>query len=128
MLDLDLESRRFEIENLSRGSAAALRRGRDCGRMLLAADLADERARAQLLERSRVPDDYSSAARVFGLYALTSIPFASGVKRWENETLAAFAAPPRESSRVRYAPPAVPLIARETVAALLARANSDPLG
>ena len=128
MLDLDLESRRFEIENLSRGSAAALRRGRDCGRMLLAVDLADARSRAQLLERSRVPDDYSSAARVLGLYALTRIPFASGVKRWENETLATFAAPPRASGRVRYAPPVVPVIARDTVAALLARANSDPLG
>lgn len=128
MLDLDLESRRFEIENLARGSAAALRRGRECGRMLLAADLADERSRAQLLERSRVPDDYSSTARVLGLYALTRYPFASGVKRWEEEMSAAFAAPPRESGRVRYAPPALPLIARETVAALLARARFEPLG
>ena len=138
LLELDLESRRYEIENLpaealpamyaASGRAAALRRARECGRMLRDADLASEESRARLLERASVPDDYSSARRVLGLYALTRIPFAYGVRRWEEGTLAAFAAPPHDANRVRYAPPAARAIARDTVAGLLARAGFDPLG
>ena len=129
MLALDLEARGFEIENLSAGrGGAALRRARECGKLLQEADLASPGSRAQLLERARVPDDYSSLRRALGLYPLTRLPFASGVGRWERGTLAAFAAPPREGARVRYAPPAGATIARETVASLLARASFDPLG
>lgn len=129
MLDLDLESRRFEIENLSSGqSRAVLRRARDCAGLLRDADLASGESRAQMLDRARVPDDYSSLRRALGLYPLTRLPFASGVGRWERRTAEAFAAPPREGSRVRYAPPAGTPIARETVASLLARASFDPLG
>jgi hypothetical protein len=129
MLDLDLESRRFEIENLSAGrSGALLRRARDCAGLLRDADLASAESRAQLLDRARVPDDYSSLRRVLGLYPLTRLPFASGVSRWERRVAAAFTAPPREGSRVRFAPPAGTPIARETVASLLARASFDPLG
>jgi hypothetical protein len=129
MLNLDLESRRFEIENLASGqSHAVLRRARDCAGLLRDADLAAAESRAQLLERARVPDDYSTLRRVLGLYAFTRLPFASGVSRWERRTTAAFTAPPREGARVRYAPPAGTTIARETVASLLARASFDPLG
>ena len=129
MLHLDLEARRFEIENLSGGeSRAALQRGRECANLLRDADLASAESRAQLLERARVPDDYSTLRRVLGVYWLTRLPFASGVRHWERSTAAAFAAPPREGARVRYAPPAGKAIARETVASLLARASFDPLG
>jgi hypothetical protein len=128
MQDLDLESRRHEIENLSPGrSGALLQRSRACARVLKEADLADPQARAQLLERSRVPDDYSTTRRVLGLYALTRLPFAAGVKRWEQDTAAVFAAAPAEGARIRYAPPPGTTIARETVASLLSRARYDPL-
>ena len=128
MRDLDLESRRYEIENLSPGrSGALLQRARTCATILTQADLAEPQARAQLLERARVPDDYSTARRVLGLYALTRLPFAAGVRRWEEATAAAFAAPPSGGSRIRYAPPTAATIARETVASLLARARYDPL-
>jgi hypothetical protein len=129
MLELDLESRRFEIENLASGqSRAVLRRARDCAGLLRDADLASAESRARLLERARVPDDYSTLLRVLGLYPLTRLPFATGVRRWERVAAAAFTAPPREGNRVRYAPPAGTAIARETVASLLARASFDPLG
>jgi hypothetical protein len=124
---LDLESRRHEIENLAPGrSGALLSRARACGKVLTDADLADPQARAQLLERSRVPDDYSTARRVLGLYALTRLPFAAGVKRWEDATTAGFASP-SEGARIRYAPPSAATLARETVASLLSRARYDPL-
>ncbi|MGQ0545589.1 MAG: hypothetical protein ACT4P3_09690 [Betaproteobacteria bacterium] len=129
MLELDLESRRFEIENLTAGQRPALlRRARDCAALLRDADLASPEARAQLLERSRVPDDYSTPRRVLGLYWLTRLPFAAGVRAWERGRMEAFAAGPAEGSRVRYAPPGSTTLARETVAGLLARANLDPLG
>lgn len=127
MQELDLESRRHEIENLSPGrSGVLLQRARACANVLKEADLADPVTRARLVERARVPDDYSTARRVLGLYALTRLPFAAGVKRWEDATVAAFAAP-SEGARIRYAPPAAATIARETVASLLARARYDPL-
>ena len=129
MQGLDLDSRRFELENLVPGrNRLLLQRARDCGNLLKEADLASPAAREQLLHEARVPDDYSTARRALGLYPLTRLPFAFGVKRWERSTRAAFAAPAAEGARVRYAPPARASIARETVASLLARANLDPLG
>lgn len=141
---LDLEARRHEIENLPRERFAALpevregfaRRGalqrtRDCARLLREIDLALPEARSALLARAAVRDDYSSASRMLGLYWLTRLPFASGVRRFEAELAAAFRAAPRlreGASVVRHAPPPAPPLAREAVAAILARAGSDPLG
>jgi hypothetical protein len=129
MEELDLESRRYEIENLSPGrSGALLARARACAGILARADLGDPATREDLLAHARVPDDYSTARRVLGLYALTRLPFAAGVDRWEESTAALFAAPPAEGARIRYAPPSANTLARETVASLLSRARDDPLG
>lgn len=127
--ELDLESRRYEIENLSPGrSGALLARARACAATMARADVADPAMRDSLLAHVRVPDDYSTARRVFGLYALTRLPFASGVGRWQESTVAAFGAPPSGGARIRYAPPSANTLARETVARLLSRAREDPLG
>jgi hypothetical protein len=139
--ELDLDARHYEILNLpverfegllGAGSGAArdvaLRRTADCGRLLRELDLAKPQARAALLERARVPDDYSSAARAFGLYPLTRLPFAAGVRRWERETLDAFAMPAPAGIAVRYAPPPARPLPRAAVGAVLARAARDPLG
>jgi len=132
LAELDLDARRFEIDSLPQWDgprAAALKRTADCGRVLRERDLGDARARAALLARAEVPDDYSSAQRVLGLYWLTRIPFAHGVRRWEAEMRAVFANDSKdERAVVRYSPPALPALARETVAGLLARARLDPLG
>ena len=92
--ELDLDARRYEILNLPVADVerlprldagttrqSALRRTAECGRLLRELDLAKPEARATLLERASVPDDYSVAARVIGLYPLTRLAFASGVRR-----------------------------------------------
>lgn len=134
--ELELESRRYELQNLppqGRFSAlrerAALRRTEECARVLRDADLARPAARAALLDAARVPDDYSSASRFIGLYALVRIPFAAGVRRWERETRRAFANADvlDATPRVRHAP-AGRTLERRAVAAILQRAAVDPLG
>ena len=134
MRERDLEARRHEIDNLPGGElygtrAEVLRRTEECGVELLAADLADGPRREALVAGVRVPDDYSTAMRAFGLYPLTRIPFTSGVRKFEDEQRVAFAAAPAASpSRVRYAPPSVRPLSRDVVKGLLARGKSDPLG
>jgi hypothetical protein len=145
MLLLDLEARRFELRNLplmpaddvpltggTFGLGAALERTAECGRLLNGIDLGEPESRAALLARAEVPDDYVLAHRILGLYALTRVPFAHGVRRYEAEVRAAFArAPsvPRGAALLRYgpAPLARPML-RSRVAAILAVTSDNPLG
>src|SRR4051812_29153981 len=86
LTELDLEARRFEIDNLPEWSGprpTALKRTGDCARLLRDADLAVAERRRELLDRASVPDDYSLGLRTLGLYPLTRIPFASGVRKYE---------------------------------------------
>ena len=83
------------IENRNAGLAAD---GMDdvearCRQRLLAADDGPE-ARGALLRAARVPDDYATALRALGLYPLTRLAFASGIRDWQQRTRADFAAPP----------------------------------
>src|SRR5688572_22137890 len=133
LADLDTESRAFEIRNLpglsSENHAHMLRRARDCAKELRNADLASPAAREALLTAAHVPDDYSTGLRILGLYYLTRIAFAAGVRRWQDDTLATFRREPDPAvHRVRYSPPAVASVPRSVVAGLLARAVFDPLG
>jgi hypothetical protein len=134
MRALDYDARRHEIDNLPAGAlphprAEALQLTEDCGTQLVAADLQSANRRAALVAAAQVPDDYSTAMRAFGLYPLTRIPFASGVRRFEDEIRGGFAAElPAASNRVRYAPPVGRPLSREAVKGLLARGQSDPLG
>jgi 8-oxo-dGTP pyrophosphatase MutT (NUDIX family) len=130
LAQLDLDARRHEVQNL-RGSRSEdmLERARDCSRLMRSADLQSEEARAALFEAARVPDDYSTAKRLFGLYFITRIPFAVGVRRWEANARAAFARDTDAGAhRVRYAPPVAAPMARNAIAGLLGRAAFDPLG
>ena len=135
LLRLDLLARRHELRNLRLAGIEPqerFQRTAECGRLLREIDLAKPELRRQLLEGARVPDDYSIAARALGLYPLTRLAFASGVRRWEEETRAAFAAPPAvpgDAVVVRYAPPGgATTLSRAAVASLLARGAADPLG
>ena len=132
--ELDLDARRHELQNLKAMSGEAaraqtLRRARECGVRMRGADLATRESRAALLAAAKVPDDYSTGMRILGLYSLTQIFFAAGVRRWEQDTREAFArAADGAGHRVRYAPPVAPGITRGAVGGLLARAALDPLG
>jgi hypothetical protein len=140
--ELDLQARVHEIRNLPRerldrlpgmtpevSRALALQRTRECARLLRELDLDQPEARAALLQRVAVADDYSALARFLGLYPITRLAFASGVRRWEDETRASFERQPEDGPpAVRYAPPAPSQpMSRQSIAGLLARANFDPL-
>ena len=141
---LDLEARAFEIANLPRElfdtlpdlypaaeRSVAVRRTAECGHRLVRIDVDRPQVLAQIIERARVPDDYSSANRFFGLYALTRIPFAAGVRRWEQSAREMFRRALSEAPGVlpvRYAPPGGPTLYYETVAGFLGRAPFELFG
>jgi len=144
MLALDLEARRYEIMNLpaaqlpelrdssdSFGLRFALQRTRQCGTLLREIDLAKPESRDALLRRAEVPDDYRLLDRIAGLYWFTRLAFASGVRRYEEETLAAFRrepALPEGAGLVRYAPEPDGPLPRPQVAEILARVAENALG
>ena len=139
MLALDREARRYEIVNLPAApdsgsdAAAAMRRTRDCGRLLREIDFAKPELHRVLLERAEVPDDYRLANRILGLYWLPRIPLAEGVRRQEEETRAAFRRPlpvvedPGALRLLRYSPEPGALLTRAQAARLLARSAENAL-
>ncbi len=135
MLALDQEARRHEIMNLPAGQLpelrVALQRTQECGRLLRGIDLARPESRDALLRNAEVPDDYSVFNRVLGLYLLTRVSFAAGVRRYEGERLAAFRREPvlaAGANLVRYAPAPGPPLQRAQAAMMLQRAAANPLG
>ena len=145
MLQLDLEARRFELRNLPLGPVSdereprgafdlghAFERTISCGRLLQQIDFAKPESRAAMLERAVVPDDYRLADRVIGLYALTRIPFARGVRRYEDEVRESFARPLATlagSTLLRYAPPPLARpMTRSRVEAILSVTHGNELG
>src|SRR6185436_15714955 len=79
-----------------------------------------------------VPDDYRLASRVLGLYWLTRIPFAEGIRRWEETTRATFqsSAAPADAGvlrYVRYAPEPGDRLTRAQAARVLERVAENPL-
>ena len=129
MQALDLAARGHESASLRAGSP--LERARECGALLRQADLADARLRQQLLERAAVPDDYLTASRALGLYALTKWPFMAGVRNYHDGVRAAFRrelAPPPGGTVVRFGPPGAPPVARSALASMIERAAENALG
>jgi hypothetical protein len=94
------------------------------------ADLADPSSRAALIERGRVPDDYSVTSRVLGLYAITRIPFGWGIRQYQTEVRSTFERdlPLPPGVRLLRSSPPTPETTREAVASIIARASSNPLG
>lgn len=80
-----------------------------CAERLAGLDVADAERRAELRRAARVPDDYATWQRIVGLYWLTRVPFAAGIRRWHAETRSVFARPLaalRVSGRLHaYVPP-----------------------
>ena len=143
MLALDLEARTIEIANLPIQNlraaweglgepevAASVRQTRECGRHLRTSDLGRPGIGDSLLKRLRVPDDYVTGYRIAGLYALTRIPFAAGVRKHIVETQAAFERDLDATAQglvVRYSPASRPRVSREELRALFERIALNPL-
>ncbi len=143
---LDVDARLIEIGNLPPGPTAAVREQlaregfsgllpaallEGCGRELALRDAADPARRTALHAAARVPDDYSDALRAAGLYPLTRYGFAIGIRRYEAETLAAFALPaadiPVRGTLRRYAPMTT-VDGAATLRALVRDMQRDALG
>lgn len=134
---LDATARRIELGNAGH-AAAALTDALAACRQLLA--WADQHELPALLGAVQVPDDYSTAMRALGLYPLTRYAFAAGIRSWQRDTLAEFAAQtatdPFAAMRRRYtvseslaAMPTLldlpelglPVLARQTLTSLIFR-------
>jgi hypothetical protein len=143
---LDRDGRRIEIDNLPHAARADLavrfdlarhdpralaNRAERCARILRRTMVDSPDLRADLATRVTVPDDYRGWQRVIGLYPLTQIPFAHGVRGWQIETERAFANPldtlPIRGEPVRYLPPPGPIPAPSATAAQLERWSDNPL-
>ena len=141
MQTLDLQARRVELANLPAAARASLGQAVEeagvqallerCSARLAARDLADPARRSLLGEQARVPDDYQQWKRVLGVYFLTRIPFAAGVRDWQGTTAQTFAADldsvTLKGKLLRYEPPAKDNPAG-AVANLFRRAGTDALG
>jgi hypothetical protein len=110
---LDRQARALESANLPGGDAAAAQAVERCAEQLFAAEMPLLEP-SLLAARARVPDDYNLGWRIAGLYPLVAMPFAAGVRGWEREASARFAAPASVDRRLwpnPVAPAGAPSIA-----------------
>lgn len=100
---LDDAARRSELRNAGSDQIAAAETLAACRQMLAAADQPEL---GSLIAAAQVPDDYSTTLRALGLYPLTRHLFAAGIRQWQRDTLADFAAhaiaDPVSDRRTRY--------------------------
>ncbi len=138
---LDLKGRGFEIANLSEGEMQKLgkentispdRRLQECAELFWLKDKNNQEVLDLLSQRARVPDDYSTAKRVLGLYALTRYPFYLGVEDWQEETEQAIQlarkGKPAKNPVQYYSPPNERVFTSQEVRRILARAKDNALG
>ena len=142
--DEDRSARWVEIANLPPAPTRSVRAALDaegfgalppqalvegCGRTLAEAATATAALRADLAARARVPDDYDDAYRAVGLYPLTRLGFAAGVRLYEQSVRDAFASAPVAipPSAIAYAPAAAPPLSPAEAALFLARSRANPL-
>jgi hypothetical protein len=133
--ELDRSAREAELSNLpdsalarlAAGSvASALARTEQCAAALRVIDLGDDRRRTLLRANAVVPDNYSSAKRALGLYALVRGPFRRGVERWQDDTRAAFGRP--VAGRIMRYQPEGAAVPEARVAQIVSDASADALG
>jgi hypothetical protein len=127
---LDAEAREIEVANAGMDLKMNVEQVAHCGRTLAAADLADAKKRSELSKRLVVEDDYSTAFRFFGAYALTKLPFARGVERLEAERTSTLKGNPKSSPysvrRLLY-PPLSPNVQVLDLSAILSPPAHDML-
>ena len=134
---LDASARAAELRNLPAGEMEpfidrkqAEAKANQCAAELRTKDLASRDDRRWLASQAQAPDDYLDWQRRFGLYPLTRIPFAKGVERWHEETLADFrrsaGGTPPLAPLTRYAYAAPHVVSRLQVAAIIEGASVNP--
>jgi hypothetical protein len=134
MRALDHDARQAEISNLPGESLAALGTSADqlrakTGTCAVTLATADEATIAARSPDASVPDDYSDAKRVFGLYALARFPFFRGVSTWQESAQKAFTEAPSSTIAVtRYTPAITPGTLLDRARAAYANATRDALG
>ena len=100
-----------------------------CRERLLARDRGDSTRRALLRVNAHVADNYSAAMRSFGVYPLSSLAFARGIRGWQRDTQAVFATPldllPRHGVLTQFIPLRDEPIAAAELSALLVQAGSN---
>jgi hypothetical protein len=138
MRALDADARTSELRNLPRGAIddllgleQAADRTQRCAERLRQYDFLLPDSARTLAARAQVPDGYQDWQRALGLYALTRIPFATGVARWHEETLADFkrsadGVPPR-APVTRHALSQRPSLPPAQLASIIAHASANPL-
>jgi hypothetical protein len=142
---LDLDGSRIEIANLPRAARhdlavrfdlaadprALADRAERCAGVLRRTMVDSPDLRADLATGATLPDDYRGWQRVIGLYPLTQIPFAIGVRGWQPRTERAFAQPldtlPREGELARYVPSPAAAPAPSATAARIERWRDNAL-
>ncbi len=105
---LDRIARETELSNLPADTLAVLDAGlagkppgdqarsalqsrvEQCAEKLLASETTEPSQLARIRSKAIVPDHYSTVNRTVGLYPLTSLGVAAGVRRWERETVALY--------------------------------------
>ncbi len=107
MAQADRQARAAELANSGQPVQDAVI---DACRYALA--VADGGELVTLRAAAQVPDDYSTVLRAVGLYPLTRLAFASGVRDWQQRTREVFAADlvdlPRAGTVKHYVPAPVP--------------------
>lgn len=88
LAQLDRAARAHEVRNAGAS-------GPDLDECRLTLTQADDAAAAReaLRRATQVPDDYSTALRSIGLYPVTRLAFAAGIRRWHAQTREVFATP-----------------------------------
>ncbi len=144
---LDFEARKIEIGNFAAGTLQTLLpsipegigSGRDlmsavrrCAQLLRQQHIATKAGRSLLQEQAVVQQDYKIGQRIIGLYALTRLPVAYGIHRWQMRTAAKFREPldslPIHGALTRFTPsPRERLASASQVAELLTRSSRNPL-
>lgn len=103
----DRHARFLELQRLGKRGEDWAGLVEDCGQRLLQATLHDPQQMQRLRERAVVPSEYSSLARLFGLYPV-AVPFLRmGIADYQAETLASFRRPltlPTGAVLQRWAP------------------------
>ncbi|MBR9984640.1 MAG: hypothetical protein KFF68_01905 [Desulfosarcina sp.] len=119
MQALDQSARQFELANLSDTDIAAMhsmndrdalyRRVVECGNLLKKVDLLDAEKKERRHMVVAVEDEYIPLRKVLGLYPITSVFVARGVKKWHAEARERFSTePPTDWTPQRYVPAAGP--------------------
>ena len=104
-----------------------------CSTLLSRQELHDSALRQSIYQNAVFPSDYQTWQRIIGLYAVTALPFAAGIRHWHEESTRqlqqAHDSLVFKGRALRYQPssPAHMMDASE-VAALLGKASRNPLG